>query len=134
MSCTDPIADMLTVIRNGLQANKNSVTVPHSKIKVGICGVLKSEGYITAFDVLDTKPAKTIKIGLKYGSHGESVIQTLDRESTPGRRTYAGSKDKALKPVIRGFGIKIVTTSRGVMSDRDCRKQKLGGEVLCTVK
>ena len=132
MSCTDPIADMLTVIRNGLQANKANVTVPHSVIKTGICKVLKSEGYISVFDVLDTKPARSIKIGLKYGSHGESVITELKRVSRSGRRSYTGSK--GIKPIIRGYGITILTTSRGVLSDRDCRKQKLGGEVICTVK
>jgi len=132
MSCTDPIADMLTVIRNGLQANKANVTVPHSVIKTGICQVLKSEGYITVFDVIDTKPARSIKIGLKYGSHGESVITEIKRISKSGLRIYTGSK--GIKPIIRGYGITILTTSRGVLSDRDCRKQKLGGEVLCTVK
>jgi small subunit ribosomal protein S8 len=131
MSCTDPIADMLTVIRNGLGAGKRSVTVPHSIIKVGVLNVLKTEGYIGQFDVLDTKPAKTIKVALKYGPAGESVIQHLDRVSTSGRREYAGRKD--LKPIIRGFGITIISTSHGVLSDRECRKQKLGGEVLCVV-
>jgi small subunit ribosomal protein S8 len=132
MSATDPIADMLTVIRNGLSASKNSVTVPHSKIKAGICQVLKDEGYIGPFDVLDTKPAKTIKIQLKYGPTGQSVIQDLVRTSTPGRRTYA--QTTALKPVIRGYGISIVSTSRGILSDRACRQQRIGGEVLCVVK
>lgn len=132
MSCTDPIADMLTVIRNGLAAGKTTVTMPHSQIKVGLLQVLKSEGYIGQFDVLDTKPAKTIKVALKYGPAGESVIQSLRRVSTSGKREYAGRKD--LKPIIRGFGISIISTSRGILSDRDCRKQKLGGEVLCIVK
>ena len=132
MSCTDPIADMLTVIRNGLSAGKTSVTVPHSLIKVGLLQVLKSEGFIGQIDVLDTKPAKTIKVALKYGPAGEAVIQSIRRVSTAGKREYAGRKD--LKPIIRGFGITIVSTSRGILSDRDCRKQKLGGEVLCIVQ
>ncbi len=132
MSQTDPIADMLTVIRNGLMANKNSITVPHSVIKTGILKVLKAEGYISSFDVLDTKPAKSIKVGLKYGPHGESVISEIRRVSTSGRRAYAGAKQIA--PVLRGFGISILTTSKGVLSDREARKQKLGGEVLCIVK
>ncbi len=132
MSQTDPIADMLTVIRNGLLANKATITVPHSVIKTGILKVLKTEGYIAGFDVLDTKPAKSIKVGLKYGPHGESVINELRRVSTSGRRSYTGSK--AIAPVIRGFGITILTTSKGVLSDREARKQKLGGEVLCIVK
>ena len=132
MSCTDPIADMLTVIRNGLMANKNTITVPHSVIKTGILKVLKTEGYITGFDVLDTKPAKSIKVGLKYGPKGEAVITEIRRVSTSGRRSYVGSKQ--IRPIIRGFGITILTTSKGVVSDRDARKQKLGGEVLCVVK
>lgn len=132
MSQTDPIADMLTVIRNGLMANKNSITVPHSVIKTGILKVLKAEGYISSFDVLDTKPAKSIKVGLKYGPHGEAVINEIRRVSTSGRRAYAGAKQIA--PVLRGFGISILTTSKGVLSDREARKQKLGGEVLCIVK
>lgn len=132
MSQTDPIADMLTVIRNGLLANKNTITVPHSAIKTGILKVLKTEGYISGFDVLDTKPAKSIKVGLKYGPKGEAVITEIRRVSTSGRRAYAGAKQIA--PVIRGFGITILTTSKGVLSDRDARKQKLGGEVICVVK
>lgn len=132
MSQTDPIADMLTVIRNGLLANKASITVPHSVIKTGILKVLKTEGYISGFDVLDTKPAKSIKVGLKYGPHGESVINELRRVSTSGRRTYTGAR--SIAPVIRGYGITILTTSKGVLSDREARKQKLGGEVLCVVK
>jgi small subunit ribosomal protein S8 len=132
MSCTDPIADMLTVIRNGLAANHKSVTVPFSGIKNGICEVLKAEGYVSSVDVLDTKPAKTIKVTLKYGPAGEAVIHELIRASTPGLRRYAGSAE--LRPVIRGFGISIVSTSKGILSDRTCRAQKIGGEVLCIVK
>jgi small subunit ribosomal protein S8 len=132
MSCTDPIADMLTVIRNGLMANLATVTVPHSGVKVGILQVLKDEGYLSRFDILDTKPAKTIQVTLKYGPGGEAVIHDITRVSTPGHRQYAGRTE--LKPVIRGFGIQIVSTSSGILSDRACRKRKLGGEVLCTVQ
>jgi small subunit ribosomal protein S8 len=132
MSCTDPIADMLTVIRNGLAANKGTVTIKHSNLKAGICAVLKEEGYISRFDVLDTKPAKSIQVGLKYGPGGESVIHDLDRISSPGHRRYLGKAE--LKPILRGFGISIVSTSQGILSDRACRKKKLGGEVLCIVK
>ncbi len=132
MSCTDPIADMLTVIRNGLSANKKTVKVPFSRIKQGICQVLKDEGYVGTIDVLDTKPAKTLQVALKYGPGGEAVIHEIHRVSTPGLRQYAGRTD--LKPIIRGFGISIVSTSRGILSDRICRKQRLGGEVLCIVK
>jgi small subunit ribosomal protein S8 len=132
MSCTDPIADMLTVIRNGLTANMKSVTVPFSTIKSGICQVLKDEGYLIGFDVLDTKPAKTIQIALKYGTSGEAVIHHIDRVSTPGLRQYSGGDE--LRPVMRGFGIQILSTSKGILSDRVCRKQRIGGEVLCVVK
>jgi len=132
MSATDPIADMLTVIRNGLQANKKAVTVPHSAIKNGILQVLKDEGYIGQFDVLDTKPAKTIKIQLKYGPQGEAVIRELVRVSTPGQRQY--SPVTGIKPIIRGFGISIISTSRGIVSDRVARQQRIGGEVICVVK
>jgi small subunit ribosomal protein S8 len=123
---------MLTVIRNGIAAQKQSVSIAHSSIKTGICQVLKEEGYIAGFDVLDTKPARTIQVGLKYGKGGEPVIHDLVRVSTPGHRQYAGSAE--LRPVIRGLGITIISTSKGILSDRSCRQQKLGGEVLCVVK
>jgi small subunit ribosomal protein S8 len=132
MSCTDPIADMLTILRNGFLAGKRAVTIKHSQIKEGICKVLKEEGYIERIDVLDTKPARTIQVQLKYGPGGECAIHDITRISTPGCRVYAGKAD--LKPVIRGFGISILSTSRGILSDRVCRKQNLGGEVLCEVK
>jgi len=132
MSCSDPIADMLTSIRNGLIAHHGAVTVPHSSIKAGICQVLKDEGYIERFDVLDTKPGKTINVRLKYGPTGERVISELKRISTPGCRIYKRRTD--LRPIIRGLGIAILSTSRGILSDRVCRKQNLGGEVICEVK
>jgi small subunit ribosomal protein S8 len=132
MSCTDPIADMLTSIRNGLLAAKDSVDVPHSQVKLGIAQVLKDEGYISRIDVLETKPAKTLRIGLKYGPGGEAVIHEVSRVSSPGYRRYSGAK--GLKPIIRGMGISIISTSYGILSDRTCRKRKLGGEVICVVK
>lgn len=132
MSCTDPIADMLTVIRNGLLAAKSSVDVPYSRIKEGIAKVLNSEGFVGGISILDTKPARTLRIALKYGPGGEPVIHGIDRVSTSGRRVYAARTD--LKPVIRGYGISVVSTSQGILSDRDCRKRRLGGEVLCRVQ
>jgi len=131
MSCTDPIADMLTIIRNGLMAGKKAVTVKHSQIKTGICQVLKDEGYIERFDVLDTKPARSLQVQLKYGAGGEGVIHNIKRISTPGCRIYLGKAQ--LKPIIRGFGISILSTSKGILSDRACRKQNLGGEVICII-
>jgi len=132
MSCTDPIADMLTVIRNGIAAQKQSVSIPFSSIKGGICQVLKDEGYISGYDVLDTKPARLLQIGLKYGKGGEPVIHHITRISTPGHRQYTAAAE--LRPVIRGLGITIVSTPKGILSDRVCRQQKLGGEVICVVK
>ncbi|MEK7414777.1 MAG: 30S ribosomal protein S8 [Planctomycetota bacterium] len=132
MSCTDPIADMLTVIRNGLLAAKNQVDLPHSRIKEGIAKILHAEGFIGDISILDTKPAKTLRVKLKYGQNGEPVIHEITRISTGGRRVYAGRSQ--LRPIIRGFGISVVSTSQGILSDRDCRKRKLGGEVLCSVK
>ncbi|MBN8525419.1 MAG: 30S ribosomal protein S8 [Planctomycetes bacterium] len=132
MSCTDPIADMLTVIRNGILAAQGQVDVPYSRIKEGIAKVLNAEGFVGGVSVLDTKPARTLRIALKYGQDGEPAIHHIDRVSTGGRRVYAGRSD--IKPVIRGFGISVISTSQGILSDRDCRKRKLGGEVLCSVK
>lgn len=132
MSCSDPIADMLTILRNGLLANKRTVAITHSMIKAGIAQVLKDEGFIERFDVLDTKPVKTIQVTLKYGAHGERAIHEIDRVSTPGCRVYV--RRNQIRPVIRGFGISILSTSRGILSDRACKKQNLGGEVLCQVK
>jgi small subunit ribosomal protein S8 len=123
---------MLTVIRNGLLANQASVKIPHSNLKQGVCEVLKEEGYIARVDVLDTKPGKTIQVGLKYGPGGEPVIHEISRVSTPGLRRYAGRRD--LKPILRGMGISIISTSQGILSDRAARKRKLGGEVLCVVQ
>lgn len=132
MSCSDPIADMLTCIRNAVSANKGTVKFPHSNIKEGICKVLAEEGYISRFDVVDTQPARTIKVALKYGADGERVINEIRRISKPGCRVYSGGRK--LKPVINGFGISILSTAKGVLSDRHCRSSNIGGEVICTVK
>ncbi len=131
MSCTDPIADLLTVIRNGIATNRAKVNVPWSTLKERIVRVLADEGYLGKVEVLETKPARTLAISLKYGEKGECAIHTIDRVSTPGRRHYKARAE--LKPVIRGFGIAIVSTSQGILSDRACRKRNVGGEVLCTV-
>ncbi len=132
MSCSDPIADALTIIRNGIQAGKQEVKFPHSNIKEGLCNVLKDEGYLRRVDVLDTKPARTIKVGLKYADDGESVIHHIKRISKPGLRSYKGGSD--LREVLNGFGIAIVSTNKGILSDRVCRKMNIGGEVLCEVR
>jgi small subunit ribosomal protein S8 len=131
MSCSDPIADMLTIIRNGVMAGKKKVAFSHSRIKEGLARVLVEEGYLSRFEVLDTEPARTINVYLKYGKDGEQVIHEIRRVSRPGRRLYRGRKD--LKPVLAGYGISVVSTSKGVLSDRACREANLGGEVLCVL-
>ena len=132
MSCTDPIADGLSSIRNGLMVGKTVVTMPHSSIKEDICRVLVEEGYLRRIEVLDTKPGRTMQVHLKYGKQGESVIKAITRISRPGRRVYRGKAE--LNPVLNGFGISVVSTSKGIMSDRACRAANLGGEVICEVR
>jgi small subunit ribosomal protein S8 len=130
MSMTDPIADMLTRIRNGLSASKTEVKMPLSKVKVSIAQVLKDEGYIEDFTSgdIDGKPALTVS--LKY-YQGRPVIEQIKRVSRPGLRVYKG-KDE-LPKVLGGLGVAIISTSAGVMTDRAARKGGHGGEVLCTV-
>lgn len=130
MSMTDPIADMLTRIRNGLSANKMEVTMPASKVKKSIAQVLKDEGYINDFSVQDIDGKPALSITLKY-YQGNSVIDTIKRVSRPGLRVYKGKGE--LPTVMGGLGIAIVSTSAGVMTDRAARKAGHGGEVLCTV-
>lgn len=126
---TDPIADMLTRIRNAVRVEHPFVEMPTSKVKRGLAEVLKREGYIWDFEELDQKPARCLKIHLKYGPNGERVIQHIKRISSPGRRVYSGADD--LRPVLNGLGIKVLSTSRGVISDREARTRRIGGEVLC---
>lgn len=130
MSMTDPVADLLTRIRNGQQARKAEVTIPASKFKQSICLLLKNEGYITDFsvDVADGKPS--LKIVLKYYK-GNPVIESIQRVSKPGRRVYRSKDDLPL--VLGGLGVAIVSTSRGLMTDQQARESGQGGEVICTV-
>lgn len=129
MSMQDPIADMLTRIRNGQAARKETVTLPSSKLKVAIAKVLKEEGYIESYETTGTtKPELTIT--LKY-FQGKAVVESIKRVSRPGLRIYKG-KD-ALPTVMGGLGIAIVSTSKGVMTDRLARKEGLGGEIICFV-
>ncbi len=128
---TDPIADMLTRIRNAVRIEKPYVEMPTSRLRVGIAQVLKDEGYLWDFDVLDTLPAKTLRLHMKYGPNGERLITKIDRMSKPGRRWYVGYKD--LKPVLGGMGIQILSTPKGVLSDRKARAEKVGGELLALV-
>ena len=131
MSLSDPIADMLTRIRNASRVSKKDVMVKASKICEGIASVLKDEGYIVDYDRIDDGNQGLIRVNLKYTVEGDHAITELKRVSKPGRRIYNGSED--LPEVLGGLGIVIVSTSKGVMSDRNCRKEKVGGEVICTV-
>lgn len=132
MNMTDPIADMLTRIRNGLVAGKDTVVIPASKMKVEIAKILKAEGYINNYKVEgEAAKDKTISIELKYGPDGQKVISGLKRISKPGLKVYA--KADALPRVLNGLGIAIISTSKGLMADRDARKAGLGGEVVAYV-
>ena len=126
---TDPIADMLTRIRNAVRVEHPDVEMPVSKVKRGVAEVLKREGYIWDFEEVATAPANQLKLHLKYDPNGERVIRHIRRVSKPGRRIYSGATQ--LRPVLNGMGISIISTSRGVISDREARQRKLGGEVLC---
>jgi small subunit ribosomal protein S8 len=126
---TDPIADMLTRIRNAVRVEHPTLDLPLSKVKKGMAEVLKREGYIWDFEEVGEEPKRELRLHLKYGPNGERVIRFIKRVSTPGRRVYSGSRE--LRPVLNGQGIKIISTSRGVVSDREARQRKLGGEVLC---
>jgi len=131
MSLSDPIADMLTRIRNAARVNKEQVNIKASNICEGIAAVLKKEGYIEDFDRIDDGQQGILRVTLKYDLDGNSIIVEIARSSKPGRRIYA-SVDK-LPRVLAGMGIAIVSTSKGVMSDKNCREAKVGGEILCTV-
>ncbi|HIA63351.1 MAG: 30S ribosomal protein S8 [Pirellulaceae bacterium] len=128
---TDPIADMLTRIRNSVSVEHPTVDIPDSLLKRGVADVLKREGYIWDFEVIEGSPGNTLRLELKYGNNGEKLIQKIRRVSTPGRRIYSKARD--LRPVLNGMGITVISTSQGVISDREARQRKLGGEVLCEV-
>ena len=131
MNNQDPIADMLTRIRNANRVGRKLVLINKSKICTGIAQVLKDEGYIEEYDVIDDGKQGQIRVKLKYSMAGEKVIHEIDRASKPGRRIYRGVGD--LPRILNGMGIAVVSTSKGVMSDRRAREQNVGGELLCTV-
>ena len=131
MSFNDPIADMLTRIRNAGSVKKEKVIVLASKACEGIAAVLKEEGYILDYDRIDDDKQGTLRISLKYTPEGNPVIQSIDRVSKLGRRVYAGMD--SIPRVMGGLGICIVSTSKGIMSDRKCRTENVGGELICTV-
>ena len=130
MSITDPVSDLLTRVRNAQGAKKVAVAMPSSKLKLSLCEVLKQEGYIIDFSVSDQSVKSTLTISLKYFK-GLPVIESIQRISTPGRRVYKQANE--LPTVLGGFGIAVVSTSKGLMTDKIARQSGLGGEVLCTV-
>ena len=128
---TDPIADMLTRIRNALLIERQFVDMPHSKVKVGVATVLQREGYIWDFEVIDTAPARTLRVNLKYSPTGERVIQKIKRISKPGLRVYRAASD--MPKILQGLGICVVSTSKGMLSSREAVAQNVGGEIVCEV-
>lgn len=131
MGMTDPIADMLTRIRNGSSAKFSKVDIPASKIKIQIARILKDEGYIKNFKVIKDNRQGLLRLYLKFDEKNQQVLSSIQRVSRPSRRTYA--KKDAIPKVLNGLGLSILTTSKGVMTERDARKQGLGGEIICTV-
>ena len=131
MGMTDPIADMLTRIRNALMASYNAVDVPGSRMKINIAKVLKSEGFIKNFKLIDDKKQGIIKIYFKYDEKGEPIIDGLKRISKPGCRIYV--KGDKIPKVLNGFGINILSTSKGIITEKQAREMGVGGEVICSV-
>jgi len=132
MSMTDPIADLLSRIRTAHLAKHDRLDVPASKLKNEICGLLKEQGYINDYELVEDDPVKSqIRIFLKYTPEGNPMIRHLQRVSKPGRRVYRGAED--LRPVLNGLGVGIVSTSQGLLTDKEARQRRVGGEVLCEV-
>ena len=131
MSMSDPLADMLTRIRNATMANYPSVDIPLSKLKKGVAAILKQEGYINDFATIDEGPQGVLRIDLKYDQNNKAVITGLSRVSKPGRRMY--TRTDSIPKVMSGLGIAILSTSKGVITDIDARKLGVGGEILCEV-
>ena len=130
-STSDPITDLLNRLRNGMRAGHDRVDVPASRVKESLVKVLAEEGYVASWRRVEEKGRPFLRIGLKYDSEGEPIVNGLERVSRPGRRVYAGSKD--IPEVLGGLGVSILSTSRGIVTGRQAREQKLGGEILCNV-
>lgn len=128
---TDPIADMLTRIRNANAIRRQEVTMPASRIKVGLAETLKNEGFIESYEVQEAQPQSELVVRLKYGPDGEQVIRAIERVSKPGRRVY--SKAKEIPRVLRGLGVFVLSTPKGIISDRAARQMNVGGEILCKI-
>ena len=131
MSMTDPIADMLTRIRNAQRASHELVNIPSSKLKINVAKVLKSEGYVKNFRIISDGQHRFIRIFLKYDKEGVAIIEGIKRVSKPGCRVYAGSDE--VPKVLNGYGINILSTSKGLMTDNEAKKMGVGGEILCAV-
>lgn len=129
---SDPVADMLTRIRNGFRARHQRVDMPSSKLKIEIARVLKEEGYISNYKVSEEKKKQSLRVFLRYAPNGSSVITKIARVSKPGRRVYVGSGE--VPKVLGGLGVNILTTPRGVMTGKSARHAKVGGEILCNVE
>lgn len=128
---SDPIADLLTRIRNGVHARKQTVEIPMSKIKLDIVKILEQEGYLTGHEITTESKFPSLKIHIKYDARRKPVLQKLTRVSKPGLRVYRANDE--LRPIRSGLATRIMTTSQGVMTDREARKRRIGGEVLCEV-
>jgi len=128
---TDPVADMLTRIRNAIQIERPFVDIPYSKLKKNIAEALQREGYIWDFEVIEQAPQNVLRVNLKYGPNGERVIQFISRKSKPGCRVY--SKINELPEILDGLGISILSTNKGILSNREARKENVGGEVICEI-
>ncbi len=131
MNVTDPIADFLTSIRNGLRARHKSVEIAASKLKLQMATILRDEGYIAGFRLVEDGARKRIEVRLKYGTNNEPIISSIQRVSRPGRRVYVGSTK--VPRVLGGIGINILTTPKGLMTGRAARKENVGGEILCEI-
>ena len=131
MSMTDPIADFLTRIRNAHMAKHDRLDVPASRLKENLCRILKEEGFIRNYRVLPGEPASTLRILLRYSSEGEPAIRHMARVSKPGRRVYRGAD--GIRPIRSGLGLAILSTSRGLITDRQAREQRVGGELICEI-
>jgi small subunit ribosomal protein S8 len=129
---TDPIADMLTRIRNAVAIERPFVDIPVSQEKLGLAQALQREGYVWDFEVIEQTPVKILRVNLKYGPNGEPVIQEIKRISKPGRRVY--KKSREIPVVLQGLGISILSTSQGILSNREAKSKGIGGEILCSVQ
>lgn len=131
MSMTDPIADLLTRIRNAILSKHDRLDVPASKLKLEVCRILKEQGYLRSFRLIEGHPVGTVRIFLRYSEQGVPAISYIQKVSKPGRRVYCGADD--LAPVRNGLGVGIVSTSQGLLTDVQARERRVGGEVLCEI-